>query len=333
MTLLPQTATGRITLTIALSLLVHVVVLFVPMIELPKSEVPLPPLTAKLEPLPRVAAKPTPPPPKKKPQPKALPSTLASKDPDTTDTPTQEEELQIDPEPQPPLESQSTEIEKVTQPPHPLPKHAQLTFAAYMGKSLKVGEARHRLDIGDEQNYTLEVRTSTTGLASMFKTFEAIQKSSGMLGADGLRPDEYSESKNTSNGREGTEARFIWEEGLLRFSSGSQVTLPERAQDMVSFLYQLSQLPLDAGVVQIYISNGKKLERYELEVGAEEFIQTDFGRLRALPLHKIHAQGEEGLDVWLGLEYRLLPIKIRQIDREGHTAGEMLVSDIRVSDE
>ncbi|HEX5363397.1 MAG TPA: DUF3108 domain-containing protein, partial [Gallionella sp.] len=109
--------------------------------------------------------------------------------------------------------------------------------------------------------------------------------------------------------------------------------LPELAQDMASFLYQLSQLPLDAGVIPIYISNGKKLERYELAVGAEEYIQTDFGRLRALPLHKIHGSNEEGLDIWLGLEYRLLPIKIRQTDREGHTAGEMVVSDIRVADE
>ncbi|HEX5363333.1 MAG TPA: hypothetical protein VFW59_03615, partial [Gallionella sp.] len=62
---LPQTATTRILLAIALSLLVHAVVLFVPLIALPKSEVPLPPLTAKLEPLPKLAAKPTPPPKKK----------------------------------------------------------------------------------------------------------------------------------------------------------------------------------------------------------------------------------------------------------------------------
>lgn len=321
---LPKTTTARIALAIVLSLLVHAIVLFVPLIALPKSEVPLPPLTAKLEPLPKIAANPAPI--KKQ-------KTVVAEPSSSTVITTQGEELQIDPEPHPPPESPTTEIEKVTQLPHPLPKHAQLTFAAYMGTSLKVGEARHRLDIGDDQHYTMEVRTYTTGLASMFKSFEAIQKSNGMLTPDGLRPDEYSESKNVSGGKQSTEARFIWEQGSLHFSSGARVPLPERAQDMISFLYQLSQLPLDTGVVPIYISNGKKLERYELEVGAEEFVQTDFGRLRALPLHKIHAQGEEGLDVWLGLEYRLLPIKIRQTDREGHTAGEMLISDIRVSDE
>jgi len=62
-------------------------------------------------------------------------------------------------------------------------------------------------------------------------------------------------------------------------------------------------------------------------------IQTQLGRLRALPLHKVHAQGEEGLDIWLGLEYRLLPVKLRMFDRKGQIAGEMVISEIRVADE
>ena len=83
----------------------------------------------------------------------------------------------------------------------------------------------------------------------------------------------------------------------------------------------------------MYISNGKKLEHYEFSVSEDEMIQTRLGKLRALPIHKIHAAGEEGQVIWLGMEYRMLPVKIRQIDRAGEISGEMVISEIRVADE
>jgi hypothetical protein len=321
---LPQTSIGRIGLAIGLSLLAHAVILLAPLIELPKSEPLLPPLTARLEPLPRVAAKPAP---KPKPKPRQKPAVPEAVHSDAIPA---AEEPQIDPEPQPPV-AEKTGEEAV--PAHPLPRHAELTFIAYTNSGFEIGQARHRLEIRDDKTYTLKAGSNTTGLASVFKTFELDQQSDGTLTAHGLRPARFSETKYTSKGKESLDARFDWQENRLSFSSGNQAPLPEQAQDIISFLYQLSQLPLDQGTLPMYISNGKKLERYELAVGEEEEIQTRLGKLRALPLRKIHAQGEEGQDIWLGLEYRLLPIKIRQIDRNGVIAGEMVISEIRVADE
>lgn len=340
---LPRTPTGRIALAITLSLMVHVVVLFAPLVKFPPGEMPLPILTARLEPLPKIAVQPAP---VKKPKPKPR---LAPFVPDATQpqvgaqtnekpvADSQPEAPQIIPEPpaveahpEPPAVSWIAEEVK---PAHPLPKRAQLTFTAYKGTDFPVGEARHRLEIGADKSYTLKVGMSTTGLASIFKTFELNQQSSGTLTAQGLRPNAYSETKNTSRGKEALDAKFAWEEKSLTFSNGNNAQLPEQAQDIISFMYQLSQLPLDKGTISIYISNGKKLERYELAAGEEERIQTAIGWLRVLPLRKIHAQGEEGLDIWLGMEYRLLPVKIRQVDRSGQIAGEMVISEIRVADE
>lgn len=211
--------------------------------------------------------------------------------------------------------------------------HAQLAFVVNKGVSFPVGEARHTLDIDDSHHYTLQTSIRTVGLASLFKTFDMNQKSSGTIGAQGLRPDKYSEGRTSDKGVQALTARFDWSAKTLTFSAGNAVPLPDYAQDMLSFMYQLSQLPLDQPTVSIYISNGKKLEKYDLAVGAEEDILTRNGKLRALPLRKIHAPGEEGLDVWLGMEYRLLPVKIRQIDRNGEIAGEMVITDIRVSNE
>ncbi|MDD5299773.1 MAG: DUF3108 domain-containing protein [Gallionella sp.] len=341
---LPRTPIGRIALAITLSLMAHMVVLFAPLVKFPLSEMPLPILTARLEPLPKIAAKRAP---AKRLKPKLRPAPVVPDAPQSQEVVAQSDDQpvagsppeapQIIPEPpaaeihpEPPTVSQIAEEIK---PAHPLPKHARLTFTAYKGTDFPVGEARHSLEIGADKSYTLKVGMNTTGLASIFKAFELNQQSSGTLTAQGLHPNKYSETKNTSRGKEALDARFAWEEKSLSFSNGSNAQLPEQAQDIISFMYQLSQLPLDKGTLSIYISNGKKLERYELAVGEEERIQTAIGWLRALPLRKVHAQGEEGLDIWLGMEYRLLPVKIRQIDRAGQIAGEMVISEIRVADE
>ncbi len=326
MILLPRTATGRIALAIALSLLAHALLLFAPMIQLAPAEIPLPPLTAKLEPLPKIAAKPAPVK-KRKPKP-ALPKPVVTEQPAVADKVADDQTVQPEAPAEPPPAAEETK------PAHPLPKHAQLTFAAYKGEGgMQLGEARHRLDIGDDKSYTLKVGMNTTGIASMFKTFEMNQQSSGTLTGTGLHPNEFSETKNTAKGKEALDAKFDWEAKTLSFSNGNKTSLPDQTQDIISFLYQLSQSALDQGTIPMYISNGKKLERYELAVGEEEEIQTRLGKLRALPLRKVHAPGEEGLDIWLGVEYRLLPVKIRQIDRTGEIAGEMVISDIRVADE
>lgn len=330
---LPQTPAGRITLAIALSLLAHAVLLFAPMIELQPGEVPLPPLIAKLEPLPKTVAAPAP---IKKPQPKpqpvpSAPDTTKSED-HPTGNPATEDAVSaapgIDEDPH-----ATAGIAPEVQPAHPLPKHAQLTFIAYKGTDFAIGEARHRLDIAADNSYKLTVGMNTTGIASIFKTFELNQQSSGTVSALGLHPGEFTEARNTAKGKEALKANFDWVEHNLSLSNGSNLQIPEQAQDILSFMYQLSQLPLDKGTIPMYISNGKKLERYELVVGEEEEIVTKLGKLRVLPLRKVHAAGEEGLDIWLGLEYRLLPVKIRQIDRAGQIAGEMVISEIRVSDE
>lgn len=334
MSVFPQSSFARITLAVLISLLIHALLLFTPMLQLPPSEVPLPPLLAKLEPLPKIAIPQRPAPRKPKPvePPKPAPTTMVPEEipVETGDTPAVDisDINSLPAEPEPAVE----EVPPPTQAAHPLPKYAQLTFIAYKGTDLAVGEARHRLEISDDQNYTLKISTNTTGLASVFKTFELNQESVGKLTPQGLKPDHYSEAKNIGKGTQALEASFDWQAKVLSFSNGTTATLNDQAQDIISFMYQLSQLSLEQGTLPIQISNGKKLERYELVVGEEETLQTRMGTVRALPLRKVHSSGEEGLEIWLGLEYRLLPVKIRQIDRSGEIAGQMVISEIRVSD-
>jgi len=216
---------------------------------------------------------------------------------------------------------------------HPLPKHAQLKFAVYYGQdNFQIGEITHRFEITGGQ-YVLKAETQTTGLARLFKNYQLIQISHGKAGDFGLQPESYEEEQNISSGKQKLNVAFNWTVNKLHFSQGSEIDLTSGTQDILSFLYQLSQLPLHHKVISIAITTGKKLEKYELEVGAEEEIITPMGKLRALPLRRLHSQDGDGMEVWLGLEYRLLPIKFRQIKRSGGMVLEVVISDIRVADE
>ena len=339
---------ARIALAIALSLLIHAALLLGPdPIRLAAITPPPPPLVARLEPLPAIRIAPEPKPAHKTRiahKPRVNPVITSSKPAPVTppvQTPPAESAQT------PPVETSTAEASSVAaaplqtsemseenaQPAYPLPKHAQLTFIAYMGNGFIIGEARQRLDINDDKSYTLQTGVNTTGIAGLFKTFELNQQSTGTITSHGIRPDKFSENKRTSRENQTLSATFDWQNKQISFSGGNSSPLPDGAQDLLSFLYQFSQMPLDQARLPMHVSNGKKLESYELEVGEEEEIQTRLGRLRVLPLRKVHAPGEEGLEIWLGLEYRLLPVKIRQIDKNGKIAGEMVISDIRVSDE
>lgn len=335
---------GRIATAIALSLLIHTLLLFGPnFIALAPVEVPLPPLTARLEPLPAVKAAP---PKKHHRKPEPAPKPVAPVETGQPEIPHAQPEFAAGQPEAAPVASQPEAATEATESPaaladatenaapsYPLPRHAQLTFVAFLGTNFPVGEVHHRLEIDESHHYTLQVNMTTTGFASLFKTFALNQQSIGSVGALGLRPDIFSEVKVTSNGKQTLSAEFDWQNKRLSFSSGNSTALPEQTQDILSFLYQFSQMPLDRATLPMRVSNGRKLESYQLEVGAEEEIVTRLGKLRTLHLTKIHAPAEEGLEIWLGLEYRLLPVKIRQIDRDGKTAGELVISEIRVSEE
>lgn len=348
---MPRTAWGRVWLTLAVSLVVHLTLIWVPWLDVPPPVEPeLPPLTAKLVALPKqpVAmppAKPTPRSAPPIPMP-AAPVESVAEDVDATSSVEVASNVEAASSVAAASEVLATSnvaaVSTVVAPSvpvdvppgfeHPtLPKHAQLRFLIFKGKDFQVGEAKHRLEI-DGDHYTLKVSMSTTGIVSLFKVYDSEQISTGTLDAQGLRPDSFTENKRTGKGKESFGVKFNWGTQQLEFSSGSTVTLPAHTQDLMSALYQVSQLNLSQGKIVVPVTNGRRLERYEFEIGAEQPLPSRLGVLRALPLRKVRAEGGEGLEIWLALEYRLLPIKFTQTDRAGQIAAEMVIDDIRVAD-
>ncbi len=320
-----DTPSRRLAFAVGISVLLHSLVLWGPDIRLPSFKPRLPTLTAKLEALPAATAKrkpkrkAKPAPPKTIAEPPPSPETqLAASAPGAASAPAASETL-------------ASVADKPAARP-PLPKRAQLTFSVNKGTShFRVGEAVHTLEI-DDGHYVLQAVTKTVGLAKLFKNYELTQYSSGSYSKYGLQPEEFFEERKDRLDNQRNTAEFDHAAQRVHFSHGGEAVLPPDTQDILSVMYQFPPL---RGVesTSVSISNGRKIEHYEFEIATNEEIDTPLGRLLTVHLSKLHAPHEEGLEIWLAMEYRLFPVKIRFIEKNGEVSGEAVITDIRVSEE
>jgi hypothetical protein len=319
---------------LGVSALLHLFLLWQVPLSLPENEAELPPLQAKLETLP--PAPPAQPP--RKPKRRSPPTPAPAAPP----VPTAEDAAPaaVAPQPQAASAVAATSAEPAAEPiappaqdPPPLPKRAMLKYDVRLDEDgITVGDVRHSLEIEDGR-YTLKATIRTTGLARLIKYVYYNQLSRGTVSAAGLRPDYAQEDKNLDGRLQNVEIFFDRAGNTLRFSLGGETSLTEDAQDRLSLLYQLSRLQLGAATLPLAVTDGRKLERYQVRIDQEEEIMTPMGKLRTLPVRKIHAPGEEGMDIWLALEYRLLPVKVVRFDRNGQPNGVIVIREIRLSDD
>jgi hypothetical protein len=307
-----HTPARRIAFAIALSVLLHAIILWLPYIHLPHAKVELPPLTVRLEPLPKPAEHP------------AAISGLEQPLTRSAGHPS----IMHAPETRPNMDKT-----KLPASANPFPKHLQLTFIVHKSESgFMTGEIHHQLDIHNDR-YILKSVRQTAGLISLRNSDRLIQTSQGKIGKHGLQPDSFEEEEITKEGKHSLQAVFDWTKQKLRFSNGDEIALPADAQDSLSFMYQLSQLQMNGEFFPIVISDATQLREYQIEIGAKENIDTPMGKLRALHLRKMHADGEAYFEIWLGLEHRLLPVKFSRVDALDNVTEEYVISEIRATNE
>ncbi len=308
---------GRIALAILLSLLIHAAILWLPYITLPQPGVQLPPLSVRLEPLPqpvKLLAKNTG-------SAKPVPSKDVTRSAEGKSTDSANEPLA-------PMKKtrQSTAI-------LPFPKHLQLTFSVYKDSGgLMTGEIHQQFDVRGDR-YNLESMRQSAGLASLHNSDRIIQNSRGKIIETGLQPDIFEEQLITRKNRHSVRVTFDRSAGKLLYSNGGATALPENAQDALSFLYQLAKLPMGVESFPLPVSDGEQLHQYRIEIGTKEDLDTPMGKLRTLRLRQMHNEGEAYFEIWLGLEYRLLPVKFRRIDGSGTVTEEFVISSIHAAGE
>lgn len=231
------------------------------------------------------------------------------------------------PEPVPPREP--AVIGGVDQPPpaprdeapagSPLPfGHLFIKYAVTMGEGgLVIGQAVQEFQ-NDGTTYLLRSTTETTGLARLFKRVDLVHTSRGDVVDGGLRPLEF---RIERDGAPAESALFDWSQGQVWLGE-RHFDLEPGAQDMLSMFCQLALTPVDGPTLSLPVVTGKKVERYEFKVLGEESLTTPMGEQPTVHL-RTQGSGTEATDVWLGLNYARLPLRIRHVDRRGEVFDQI----------
>lgn len=221
-------------------------------------------------------------------------------------------------------------------PPRTLPRRGRITYNLLLGTDgFSVGQTVQTWEARDG-SYLITSLSETTGVVELMRSERRAFESRGTVTAAGLVPQHYLSTRTRRGNTDRAEAAFDWERQEVRLgrsANTSTAPLTPGSQDLLSFPYQLSLHPPQPGRLQLKITNGSRLETYEMDVLPVERIDTPLGPVAAVPLRQVRKQGEESIEIWLATEYRHLPVRIRFIGRDGTPTGEQLVSALQLSEE
>jgi hypothetical protein len=194
-----------------------------------------------------------------------------------------------------------------------LPPRGRIRFRVDRGDSgFEIGAAFQEWSF-EAERYRLVSTVETTGLAWLLRSVDIAMESIGRISADGLQPEAFGVMRSGKKARE--RALFDWETMKVRVSQDSDHALDPGAQDMLSFYYQLGFLDISPGqTASMPLATGKKYSVYHLENLGDERIEIPLG---VLDTRHLRAPGDNVTEIWLAYEYRLLPVKIRHVDKQG----------------
>lgn len=219
----------------------------------------------------------------------------------------------------------SASAEAAVQPPaNPelLTKHVRIEYSVSMGKGgFVIGQLIEDID-NDGATYQMRTTTRTTGLARLFKPIDLVHTSVGDIVDGRLRPRLFTIERD---GQSGERTLFDWEQGPQVWIGEHDYPLEPDTQDMLSVFCDLALIPITGTSVTLPVATGKKVERYQFAVIGEEQLATPMGEQPTLHLRTVGTEPQV-TDVWLGLNFARLPIRIRHLDRNGEVFDQTAVN-------
>lgn len=285
--------------------------------------VTLAPLPAKLQPAPAPPPKipKAPAAPKASPKPAPLPApNPATPAPAAQEGATSAESAAIpavaNDTPAPPSEPVSqaeapTAAEEAPVPIPPPPRKVEIEFAGFNGGKGAGKQTFERLDDG---RYRLTSELSMPVLLFISGSME--QHSEGSITAKGLQPLSF---RQKTTGSKAQTANFDWTANQVVLDTGKRVdtlNLPPDTQDFLSFMYQFMFVP-PLEEMRMNIVTGKKLKTYIYTFEGEETLSAKFGKLRTWHIGRSTGDGDEKTELWLAVDYRHLPVRIRKTEKDG----------------
>jgi hypothetical protein len=170
----------------------------------------------------------------------------------------------------------------------------------------------------DGRTYRISAEWQGKGLFALSARGKAKRSSEGSIDAKGLVPRQFRDQRGDAPP---SVARFDWtRKVLIREREGRTETesLPDRAQDRLSFAYGAAFAALDGAEVIAMIADARGLSRHRYAVMGREMLKTPAGEFEALKLVKQRDPGDDrATEIWLAVKRDYLPIRVLVIEKDG----------------
>jgi Protein of unknown function (DUF3108) len=192
---------------------------------------------------------------------------------------------------------------------------SRLTIAYKMTSNVADGVA----DFSWKRNggqYEIDSTIQPTGLiASMFAgTFR--QTSRGDVTANGIAPTFFSMQRGETQADTAEFKHASNELKIIKHGETHLMPLPERMQDMQSFLFQMAHdapaLGTEADArITVNVTNARKVYQYKFFRVGEETVDTRMGPVTAIHLKSESSNPEDVYEVWLAPNHFYMPVKLK----------------------
>lgn len=163
--------------------------------------------------------------------------------------------------------------------------------------------------------YEIDTSIQATGFFTSMFVGVFRQISRGEVTSDGVRPNFFSLQRGETGADTAEFNRATKELKIIKHGETHLSPLPERMQDMQSFLFQMAhdvaQLKPEQNSINVQVTNARKIYEYKFKRVGEEMVQTRLGALPTIHLKSEAADPEDVYEVWLSPQHFYMPIKLK----------------------
>ena len=208
----------------------------------------------------------------------------------------------------------------------PTPTLVKATYKVYKA-GLWIGTIDEQFT-RDGDRYKIVSVTDTAGPLRLFLRDQLTVTSEGTIGAAGLRPDSYQFTRRNDQ-KKNISSAFDWDKQQLLSHHGGEsevFDLPVGTQDRLSAMYQFMFNVPRTTEVGVWMSQGKKAERYRYRKLGEPALTVNQESIATVYYEREAKEGESKVHLWLAKRKYYLPAKIVFEDSHGASLEQLLVS-------
>ena len=214
-------------------------------------------------------------------------------------------------------------------PPIVLPPRLDLAYKVFFGtRGFMIGDATYRFEhTGDR--YRISTIGQARGLAALIVHGTGKVESRGRITPDGLKPYEFAVERGSADKRE--VALFDWDARDVVLHDGTMAPLEAPAFDPLTILWQPYFSPPSGDDQTFSLATTRRVARYTLTLEGEETIAWHDDNV---PTQRWHERSDDGKTegwFWLAPSMHYIPLKMR-VTRTSRGTLEVLLDSIRADE-